>query len=367
MTLLVALLLLAATQQGPRPATEQRFEQVAKQAAQSSEQGNTGEAERLYREGVRLHPDWGEGWWYLGRLFYDRNSYEECRKAFQRFTEIEPKVGSGWAALGLCEYGTKSYDESRAHLERARSLGLEGNPQLQALTLYHAALLLTQSGEFEAALGILMRLAERGRETPALVEAAGMAGLGKALPPRELPPGERELVLQAGRAVMDAGARRQDEAHKEFESLVASYPKAPNIHYMYGSFLLSVDTEAALGELKKELEVSPRHVPALLQIAFEYLRQGDGAAALPYARRAAEINANSFGAHNALGRALVETGELEKGIQELELSKQEAPDTPQTHIALASAYAKAGRTEEAARERAEFRKLKELSKKPGEQ
>jgi tetratricopeptide (TPR) repeat protein len=108
---------------------------------------------------------------------------------------------------------------------------------------------------------------------------------------------------------------RPDQAQKEFENLVASYPKAPNIHYLYGSFLLSIDTDAALGELKKELEVSPRHVPALLQIAFEYLRQGDGAAALPYARRAAEINANSFGAHNALGRALVEMGDLEKGYR----------------------------------------------------
>jgi len=313
-----------------------------------------------------LHPNWGEGWWYLGRLFYDQNSYEECRRAFRRFTEIEPKVASGWAVLGLCEYGTKSYDASRAHLQRAGSLGLDGNPELQAITLYHAALLLTQSGEFEAALGILMGLAEQGRDAPACVEAAGIAGLRKAVLPSELSPSERDLVLQAGRAVMDAGARRPDEAQKEFESLVASYPKTQNIHYLYGSFLLPRDTDAALGELKKELEISPRHVPALLQIAFEYLRQGDGAAALPYARRAAEINANSFGAHNALGRALVETGDLEKGIQELELSKQEAPDTPQALIALASAYAKAGRTKEAARERAEFRKLKQLSKKAGE-
>jgi tetratricopeptide (TPR) repeat protein len=173
MTLLVALLLLADTQQGPQPATAQRFEQVAKQAAQAREQGHPGEAERLYREGVRLHPNWGEGWWYLGRLFYDQNSYEDCRSAFRRFTEIEPNVASGWAALGLCEYGTKSYDAARAHLERARSLGLEGNPLLQAITLYHAALLLTQSGEFEAALGILMRLAEPGPRYPSLGRSGG--------------------------------------------------------------------------------------------------------------------------------------------------------------------------------------------------
>jgi len=71
-------------------------------------------------------------------------------------------------------------------------------------------------------------------------------------------------------------------------------------------------------------------------------------------------------AHNALGRALVESGDLDNGIKELELSKQQAPGSPQTRIALASAYARAGRNEDAARERAEFLKLKQLSKKPEE-
>ena len=108
-------------------------------------------------------------------------------------------------------------------------------------------------------------------------------------------------------------------------------------------------------------------VPALLQIAFEYLRRGDAAAALPYARQSAEIEPESFVAHNALGRALVDSGDLENGIRELELSKKQAPGSPQTRIALASAYAKVGRNEDAAHERAEFLRLKQLTKKPGEQ
>jgi Flp pilus assembly protein TadD len=87
---------------------------------------------------------------------------------------------------------------------------------------------------------------------------------------------------------------------------------------------------------------------------------------VPYARQAAEIDPGSFVAHNALGRALVDSGELEKGIKELELARQQAPGSPQTRIALASAYAKAGRSEDAAHERAEFLKLKQLATKPGE-
>jgi Flp pilus assembly protein TadD len=76
-----------------------------------------------------------------------------------------------------------------------------------------------------------------------------------------------------------------------------------------------------------------------------------------YAREAAKVAPKSFAARNTLGRMLVDSGELEEGIKELEAARALAPDSPQTRIALASAYAKAGRKEEAARERQEFKRL----------
>ena len=367
MTPLLLLLLFAETQKSPSPAASQRFMQVSREAAQAREHERLDEAVQRYREAVRLRPDWKEGWWYLGTIFYDQDRYDEARVALRRFTVLDPKVSAAWAFLGLCEFEAKAYDEALVHLQRAAALGLDANSQLNTVTQYHAAMLLTRSGKFEGALEILMRLAEHGGETPSVVEAAGIAGLRKPLLPVELPPIERELVLQVGRAVMDTGARRPGEAQREFQDLVASYPKRANIHYLFGSFLLISDPDAGLQELKKELEISPRSVPALLQIAFEYLRRGDAAMALNYARQAAETEPASFAAHNALGRALVDSGDLEGGIRELELSKKQAPGSPQTRIALASAYAKAGRNEDAAHERAEFLKLKQLAKKPGEQ
>jgi len=93
---------------------------------------------------------------------------------------------------------------------------------------------------------------------------------------------------------MATGARRAADAQKDFEDLVANYPRTPNLHYLFGSFLLTSDSDAGLGELKKELGISPRHVPALAQIAFEYLKRGDTAAALPYARKGVEADPQSF-------------------------------------------------------------------------
>jgi tetratricopeptide (TPR) repeat protein len=360
-----ALLLFGATgRSAPPPAAP--FAQVSKKAAAAREANRLDDAVRLYRESVRLRPNWTEGWWYLGTLLYDQDRYPEARSALRRFTALDPKAGPGWALLGLCEFETKEYRQAGEHLERARKLGIEANPQLTEVASFHEALLLTRFEKYEAALEILIDFARRGQDKPAMLEAAGIAALRKPMLPAELAEGDRELVMQVGRAVMDTGARRMAQAQKEFEEIIAHHPGEPQLLYLYGSFLLISDPEAGMRELKKAVELSPRLLPAVLQIAFEYLKRGDASAALPYARQGVEIDPQSFVAHNALGRALVESGEVQGGIKELEISKQQAPDSPQTRIALASAYAKAGRPEDAARERAEFLKLKQLSKKTEE-
>src|SRR5881628_1747649 len=119
------LLLFAETQKSPSPAASQRFAQVSKEAAQAREQERLDEAVRLYREAVRLRPDWKEGWWYLGTMFYDQDRYEEGRAAMRRFTVLDAKVAPAWAFLGSCEHPLKEYEQALVHLKRAIALGLD--------------------------------------------------------------------------------------------------------------------------------------------------------------------------------------------------------------------------------------------------
>ena len=84
------------------------------------------------------------------------------------------------------------------------------------------------------------------------------------------------------------------------------------------------------------------------------------------ARRAVEADAQFFGAHAVLGKLLVNAGEVQQGIKELEIARQQAPDSPQVHFSLATAYAMAGRKTEAASERAEFARLKKLTDEIGQ-
>lgn len=334
------------------------FPELAKQAATARDSNQPNEAIRLYRECVRLNPSWTEGWWYLGTILYDGNHFADGRDAFSRFVQNEPKAAPGWAMLGLCEFETAQYEPALAHLQRGLSLGLGDNAQMTQVARYHVALLLTHFSQFEAALQIYVQMAAEGADDPATKAAAGIAGLRMALLPSEVPTGQRELVALVGRAVFDTGARRPSESKRDFDELAVNYPATPEIHYLYGGFLLLSDADAAIREWKREIEISPKHVPARLQLAYEYLKRGDPTQALPYAEEAVRLEPKSFVAHNALGRVLVESADLKRGITELEMATKLSPESPENHVALASAYAKVGRKLDAARERAEFLRLK---------
>src|SRR5678815_5997488 len=79
----------------------------------------------------------------------------------------------------------------------------------------------------------------------------------------------------------------------------------------------------------------------------------------PLAEKAVQLAPKLYAARNVLGRVLLELGQVEKSIRELEEGVKLAPASPEMHFALARAYTRAGRKEDAARERETFKKLQD--------
>jgi Flp pilus assembly protein TadD len=104
-------------------------------------------------------------------------------------------------------------------------------------------------------------------------------------------------------------------------------------------------------------------VGALAALAAEYLRRDEADLGIPYARRLLDVLPQSVAPHTLLGRLLAMKGEITEGIVELEKAREIDPDDPQPHIALASLYAKAGRPQDAAKERAAFSRINAGEKK----
>jgi tetratricopeptide (TPR) repeat protein len=337
------------------------FDRASKAATEARAQNRTEEAIGLYRQAVNLRPSWKEGWWFLGELLYDQDQYPEARDALRRLIALDQTSGPGFALLSLCEFETKEYDKSLNHIYQARRIGLGDDPQVKRVVLFHEMLLLTKLHEYESAMQVLMSVVKDGGSGPSVIEAAGIAGLRRPIFPEELPPADKDLIERAGQAVCAMALRDPTAAKGYFAELLAAYPKAANVHYLYGSFLSATDKDAGLAEYQKELELNPKHTEALATIALEYEARGDLDTAISYARRSVAADAQFFGAHAVLGKLLAGNGQVEEGIKELEIARQQAPDSPQVHFSLATAYSLAGKKEDAARERAEFSRLRKLA------
>jgi tetratricopeptide (TPR) repeat protein len=361
-TAIVLITLCAAIDAGAqsRPAKAAvgaSFDRVARRAAQAREAGRLDEAIKAYRQALRLRPRWDEGWWYLATTLYEQEQDQAARDAFTRFLVLKPETGAAFALRGICEFRLQRYDRAIADLHKAHTLGLGANAELRRAVWYHTAILLLRQGQFDLAVEPLTRLARSDQESASLLAAVGLLVLRLPYLPAEIPDDRRDLVMEAGRAGFSWLARASGDAKERFAALVERYPEVPYVHYAYGVFLLQSDGDAALAAFRREIAINPNTVYPYLEIAFELLRRGEPAAARVSAEKAVLIAPQDSAARNALGRALVELGELDGGIQELQIAVKLAPESPEMHFALANAYARAGRNEDAAREREIFQKL----------
>ena len=358
-----ALLPLGATQSrrvdsklpGSNGAT---YSALTNKAEKAREAGNIEEAVRLYKQVVSIKPGAVENWWYLGTLYYELDDYTEGRIAFRRVTSLKPEMSLGWAMLGLCEFETRDYDSALVHLRRANDLKIPDQQSFYEVSKYHLALLLIRHGEFELASQVISEFARRNTDSVQFREAMGLVALRKPLLPNEIHPTEREMVIDAGTAVCDSLARRADKLQSDASQLLKKYPQEPEIHYIVGSLFLTSDADKALELWKQELTVSPSNIRALVSIAGEYMKRGDFPAAQKFAELAVNSNPDHYASHAVLGQVLSDGSlDVPRGIRELESAERMAPRQAEIRFSLSKAYAKAGRKEDATRERAEFMKL----------
>ncbi len=356
---LLVLLTLPAGAAPAQAAAPETFEAASRRAQVALQAGRDPEAIGAYQAALALRADWDEGLWYLGTLLYQAGRRDEADAAFARFLELKPKAGAGWVLRGFCAFESGDHKAAADRLQRGLGLGLAGNAELDSLARLRLAVALVKTHEFERALQPLTLLSRAAPERPEVVNLVGLALLRMPLLLAEIPAERQDLVRKTGRAGALHLADRGADAERAYAELVAAYPNEPWVHYAQGVFLLRTDSERAVAALRRELQLNPGNVLACLDIAFELLKLQRNEEAKTVAERAVELAPTLFATHVALGRALVETGEVERGIREIEQAVLRAPESPEVHFALARAYARAGREDDAARERATFARLEQ--------
>jgi tetratricopeptide (TPR) repeat protein len=372
--LVLAISLLALCGSTIGNAETQSFDQLAARAQGAMEANQIPQAILLYQRAIALRPIWSEGWWYLGTMFFDANQLDKARDAFLHFVAVEhEQPGPGFGMLGLTEFKLRDYRRALAALERGRALGLGTNTAFVQKALYEDGILQNLFGQPEIALVRLTLIANQiAAAHPDMPEDAvlsdtdllsgfGLAALRIPKLPNEIPSSRANLIQRAGHAQALVALQDRTAAGQEMQQLVAQYPSQPNIHYMYGVYLLKEDPPSAMRQFREELAVSPKSAVARIQLAFEFLRVGKYQQGLRYAREAVALVPDNFAAHVACGELWLEIGNTDSAIRELRIAVKESPGSPDAHYALSRALTAAGRSSEAAKQRAEFGRLKALS------
>ena len=326
------------------------FGELVARATSAREQNDIAHAIALYGQAVQINAKWADGWWYLGSLQYGAGSYSDARDALSRFIELTPGAGAAQALRGLCEFETGEYSRSLKDIQGGISLGAANQPRNDKILRYHEAQLLTRSGRFEDALRSYAFFAKGEVAEPELPVAVGLAGLHNPLLPKEVKDDQRELYRAAGNAALRWMAG-DEKAQAAFQELFQRLPATPNLHYLYGYLMFATDPDQSLAEFKRELEVAPSNSAAQVMLAWGSLMRNNPAEALPYAMKAAASDPSLPAAQLVMGRSLLETGDTRGGTEHLEKALQLEPQNLETHLALAKAYSKSGREEDARRER----------------
>ena len=299
----------ATPSRGQAVPPSESFSQVAAQAQAALASERVPDAIRLYSRATRLKPDWAEGWWHLGTLLFDSARYTEAHDAFAHFVAAEHKQpGPGFAMLGLTEFHLKHYPQALAALERGRKLGLGTSLTFSRMVLYHDAIVSTLLGQPDIALARLNlaanQIASAHPEGPReavfadteLLDAMGMAALRIPKLPSELPADKVPVVRMAGRAQALIALQDRVAAETEFKQLLALYGSEPGVHYFYGVLLLKEHPPLAVGEFHREIEISPSHAAARIQLALQYLETADYEQGLKYAKGAIALARQMLGA-----------------------------------------------------------------------
>ena len=205
------------------------------------------EAIPLYKQALALRPDWAEGWWSLGTISYDQNSYSGAALAFHKVVALVPNNGTAYVMLGLSEFELGRDDLALSHIKKGMSLGLNTSPELRHVALYHESVLWQRQGKFQAAQETLQQLCLQGVQSDEVTSILGMTLLRQRSRsvPRNSP--DVEIVSRIGNAECLAGQKKFEEGRSDLSALVAQHPIFPEIHYAFGLFLMDAnDVPAAV-------------------------------------------------------------------------------------------------------------------------
>jgi tetratricopeptide (TPR) repeat protein len=294
--------------------------------------GQLADAERAFRQALRVKPHYAEALNNLGNALRDQRQLDEAIGAYREALQRKPDYAECHNNLGIALARMKRYDEAIVSYRRALAL----NPTF---------------AEPQNNLGIV--LAAVGHLDQA-VDAFRWA--------LDLKPGYVDALTNLALTLVDLG--QLDEAVAAYRRAIQLAPRAARLHNGLGIALARRgDREQGTGnsqegsefrvqneEHEGVLPLPPSVSTSLPRSVARSLRPSVSPSHLPAVdafRSAIAIDPEFAEAHNNLGNALRELGQLEEAEKHLRRALAIKPNYPEAHNNLGVALAKARRTDDA--------------------
>ena len=214
---------------------------------------------------------------------------------------------------------------------------------------------LSQQGQYQAALGLIIRAIEINPQASNYHNNLGQVLLNlrwldeairayrKAL---NLKPDDPELLNNLGNALNTKGGHK--EAAMEFNRAIKLQPDYAAAHYNLGNALSALgQTDAAIAAYQNALALKPDLVEARINLGNAFKIQNRFAEAVREFHEAVKLKPNFAEAHNNLGNLFNQQQRIEEAIAEYRLAIAHKPDFAEAHYNLGNTLKDRGRFDEA--------------------
>jgi tetratricopeptide (TPR) repeat protein len=343
---------------------QQQIESHARQAQEYLKTNRPDLAAREFQAIVALDPDNADARGNLGVLLFFQGNYAKAAPELRAALKLRPGLWKIQALLGMCEKRIGEAAAARADLEQAfpqlREEKLRVQTGLELVEVYIA------SSDLDKAAVVVGTLRDlRPTDTEILYTAhqvyASLSDETLLAVALTAPKSARMHQLMAHEMVRQGNI---SGAIAQLREAIRIDPRLPGLRFELAEALNSSkeasEQAQAESEYQAALAANPFDEKAHCRLGEFAFGRSDLKAAFAHYSRAVELQPNDADANLGLAKVLLAMDEPAKAQALLERSTKLEPYNSVTRYHLAAAYRNEGRMEDARREIAEFKRLKEM-------
>lgn len=359
--LAAGLLCCAATgSQGQSSQVQEAFQR----GALAMHNGRVADAERAFRDAVKLAPSMPDAHLDLGLALGREGKSTEAIASLERAVALDPKMPSAHMFLGIFLYQANRRDEAVKALQEEITLDPKNAEAMTWLGIVELA-----AGRPERAVVPFDRAAEISPNDLNLLEYRGKAHSQVARDSyakmAQIDPNSWQV--HKVRAELLAEDDKHTDAVKEYEAAIRGEARNADLYEGLGDEYRQMnDLEQARRVYAKELELNPLNPIAMYNLGSTDIDLGDHAAGVPLLEAMLERYHGAPVAEYYLGRGLAGEGKDADAAARLERSAQADPESEiakRSYYELARLYRKMQRPADAEKALREYNRLRESQEK----